>query len=1361
MLPFDKTFRKTDTNVLDKCLNLCLNDMECVTFAFGISARGNGTCQLSSQVIDSTGASPVGTIFDPDFDLYARKTSNCLVDPGPNRGPSQVPRPGGFEQMPGNGAANTNLPPSRPTQSTYSPSDGGPTSSVFSPASTSGTYSTDGGDGTTTGDFATTPIGSSNYPEPASNNQPSSQSPDDFYNNKNNYPSTYPSSNGNHPTGNQPEAFPPTRPTRPIITNHKPSSSDKDPPPTHTNNKIEQTKPVYPFPIGPDPLPGYFPYTQSNFNYNPHNFVYTDDKDSHFPGIYSHNAPSSSMHDRFYHGAPPSSSNVGHYGSGGLYASGRYPESGQHYGFNGYNDNRKNGYEVIDNTPDVPITKLRICVVTILLGFNLAKATFNLGNSIVIIEDTQACFRRVLAGKRIASHWVRRTLICERLEDCQRECGDEKRFSCEGFNYRLDPSGRGQGECELIEVPLSRMDLYSSPHNRDANLISHPDYDYYERDRSSAKCRASPCIDCGANPGYMKPTTYRPPSNYKPSYGNEKDRYRPDSTAVDRYRPQNNFYESRPDSWDRYGGSNYFAGGGEVHYNRPSQPEPRPPVNYPDSRPPQHYPDSRPPPSYGFSIDRYGTEEGGGSDYYKPPPQRPSNSGGYIETGGYGYRPQKPYQERPLPPSRPSPDSGYGHRPPQAVVPIPQKPGDYDRPDPPYRPHSKPDPPPQQSGYGGHPHDSLPPQSPPPRPGLGYIDRQPHPPGFHHKPPPDYHPTNFHQKPSSNFIPYMIGQDNVWGTYGGVYGSTSGSISYRPQMDYWGIRNDIKRKDGPHQFNYFELGPVEENSVHHRYGGHMIGGGYEERPYQGGSSGNRGSYQGGSSGNRGSYQGGSSGNWDQMWTRRPNNEECSVKTSEGFRLHKGVVRNAYSVPDIRECEKMCYSEDKFRCSVFSFRYSDPSNNNCLLCDRSYSLLDSYADIIPDKEYDIYAMSDDVKVCKKEPRNRAEYGGSHSNDQCFIQAIETRRLYESIVRDSLTVRSIGECEIECAKAKTFTCRSFAFRYGSKVSGTIIDNCQLSDWPVRDMNKDRHLIHDKGFDVFERASYGKGCEIQNFEHEHDPKNPKLCYLGYGSAAKLVSSAIKKVISVPSEIECKNECIKYRETSPFKCLSFSFGSQASSFNCEMSDLDQSELKLDVHYTHTPNRDYWLFAWNPFDHTCRDKITSISGNRVNYDRRMDIFRDTGGHVTVSGKACRYGTRCEKNHIAGFYSCELEGGEVGSWDFCCRDDHQCGFSRDFDYPWCYVGVEKEQWRSCSVSYIPVPMLQGSFSTNRFSSTKYPDNKNDIFQSPPRPGGLQGRSPAKSKFETRLLPIQYLYHEGPPNATQINNNIIDCNRERC
>lgn len=155
------------------------------------------------------------------------------------------------------------------------------------------------------------------------------------------------------------------------------------------------------------------------------------------------------------------------------------------------------------------------------------------------------------------------------------------------------------------------------------------------------------------------------------------------------------------------------------------------------------------------------------------------------------------------------------------------------------------------------------------------------------------------------------------------------------------------------------------------------------------------------------------------------------------------------------------------------------------------------------------MSDDVNVCKKEPHGRGESSSSNDRElvfssrvllfleifsECFVRTIDTKRLYESIVRDSLTVRSIGECEIECIKAKTFTCRSFAFRYGAKVSGTIIDNCQLSDWPVRDMDKDRHLINDKGFDVFERASYGKGCEIKPFEHDHESHGQKREFVSF---------------------------------------------------------------------------------------------------------------------------------------------------------------------------------------------------------------------------------------------------------------------------
>lgn len=48
-------------------------------------------------------------------------------------------------------------------------------------------------------------------------------------------------------------------------------------------------------------------------------------------------------------------------------------------------------------------------------------------------------------------------------------------------------------------------------------------------------------------------------------------------------------------------------------------------------------------------------------------------------------------------------------------------------------------------------------------------------------------------------------------------------------------------------------------------------------------------------------------------------------------------------------------------------------------------------------------------------------------ECFFRAIDLMRFYKSIVRDSLTVRSIGECELECIKTSKFTCRAFSYRY----------------------------------------------------------------------------------------------------------------------------------------------------------------------------------------------------------------------------------------------------------------------------------------------------------------------------------------------
>lgn len=47
--------------------------------------------------------------------------------------------------------------------------------------------------------------------------------------------------------------------------------------------------------------------------------------------------------------------------------------------------------------------------------------------------------------------------------------------------------------------------------------------------------------------------------------------------------------------------------------------------------------------------------------------------------------------------------------------------------------------------------------------------------------------------------------------------------------------------------------------------------------------------------------------------------ECSAKSSEGFKLHKGIIKYAYTVPTVTECERMCHSESKFHCYTYSYR----------------------------------------------------------------------------------------------------------------------------------------------------------------------------------------------------------------------------------------------------------------------------------------------------------------------------------------------------------------------------------------------------------------------------------------------------------
>ncbi|XP_017867200.1 PREDICTED: uncharacterized protein LOC108616491 isoform X2 [Drosophila arizonae] len=1315
MLPFEKTFRTEDTNSLKMCKEKCLQAGEkCQAISFGVHRRGNGTCQLSSEQYGGGSGRPAGVIFDPDFDLYARKT-NCFdlsdnqldgasspISTGvtpvnlPNRPidvgntPVLVVNPTPHTSHPDVPAQPPPVPPTGPPPGVgdrlyfsheiyplykyptlYEHSYPAPNEEVYIPGGYAanvpevderyrpsyGPHEDDGIRPTPHG--PPRPIFGLGYGNGYSYGTPERYSPTTLRPASGERPSYAPRPDYASDRPDYARPPPPARPydsSTPASYGPRPTASyDRDPRPTSGYDGHREPRPTTSYDGHREPRPDY----TNRPDPPPHV--------THDGGYGMGPAPGSSARPPAYDrpsAQPPRDDFVRRNGSA-MRPDGYYDDDktiATYFNPGDYMHNNKK--------PTMPLPGDR-------------------DRDRYPMDEMNACFRRVLAGKRIAPHWIRRSISCERVEDCMRECGHEKRFMCEGFNYRLDPSGHGQGDCELIEIPLSQMDLYSSANRRDSNLLRHPDYDYYERDRNApSSCRRNACQDCSKGPISSNPIYFKPSGGYGDrdrDRDRDRDHYRPPppppppshSTAVGHYRPSapsSGSYEHRPFSTDYH----------SSHSSSSSS-------------------------SYEFSS--HGSSSGSGYYGHIPPSSFGDHSRpDYIDRHDYG---------RPEPPSRYRPDrwetlpssSGYdssAYRPPRP------EPDRIDKYRPSYRPGH------DFSPY--RPHEPSRPGPPATGPAHNYLDR-------------DGPPGSSYKKPNK-FVPYLIGAEE---SYGGGYGNK--------QSSYF----ESQRRKDQHDFNYFDLGsthrePPRESNAVLRYPGSSYDHDYPRI--------------------RNDYR--------KQWTRRPGPDECSAKTSEGFRLHKTAVKHAFNVPTLTECERLCSDQrPSFVCHTFSYRYNQAGRDNCMLCDRPVNMLDYYVDIEPDRDYDIYSMADDMDVCRQPPPHspRRSDGPSTAlsdprNAQCFFRAIDATRFFKSIVRDSLTVRTVGECEMECIRSSKFTCRAFAFRYGQQRHAGVIDNCQLSDWPVRDMDKERHLILDAAFDIFERASYGHGCEIQPIV---DEKHKKLCYLGYGSPARLLPPAIKKVITAPSEMACKKECIRLRDTTPFKCYAFSYGSQSSSFNCEMSDLDQTELKLDVHYRHTKERDYWLFAWNPFDWTCRDKVNTIGGSRVNNDRRMDIFREPGDvawrHYTVTGKPCRRSSPCEKNLITGFYSCETEGSEIGAWDYCCKTDHPCGYSRGFDYAWCFVGDEPDQWRKCSDRYYPDAGNSTKPTTHSSLSKQKPkphqlqatSASSEYTQHPPRPGGLQSLSDFAA---ARLWPVTYLYSEGPPNATEF-SNFVDCNKETC
>uniref|UniRef100_A0A6P7GI62 Uncharacterized protein LOC114338448 n=1 Tax=Diabrotica virgifera virgifera TaxID=50390 RepID=A0A6P7GI62_DIAVI len=859
----------------------------------------------------------------------------------------------------------------------------------------------------------------------------------------------------------------------------------------------------------------------------------------------------------------------------------------------------------------------------------------------IITEIKEACFRRVLAGKRISRGLVRRALSCESVEECQKECADEKIFACEGFNYRLDPSGRAKGDCELLSVPLSRLDVY-----RDS--YPDPDYDYYERDRNAA------ALNCRPGP------PSRPYNNY-----NNYDGYRHDIRDGYDYGSRNRWPDRRYDYVPRpvvsYHGSVDYRGAdrwrNDEYYRKPIRPE----------------------------IDRrydYGPDNRRRGDHYLPRPNQDDRNN------------NRRYFNDHILPQKPPPYSPKG----------------YDTP--PYYKYEK------KFPWGFEHHHRY---------GEGYDYPVPK--------------KNFYLPPSRtddsindlNWGLYHKFQNNYshWGDkYGGTYGVPHGGyLPPEPELV------------PPSVGNYLPAGkPVDDTGIFRVPDSALL----------------------------------------PVEHRRPIyniQEDCSLRSVTGFKLHKRIVKKYFAVPNIYECEVLCFKERDFLCESYAYRYtitvSEPTHN-CYLSNLNYKELDHYTDLEPDRDFDIYTMNN---------KNRCNQPAIERRDDsdCFWRVRSGERLHQKIVRDSLKANSIVDCQVECLSSTKFTCRAYSYRYGPPIVRGSIDNCQLTDWPYYELDPRAHFEPEPGFEVYERGSFGHGCETGHFgirgHLDNRPKqlNPdQLCYIGFGSPARLLPQAIKKSLHVSSELECKEECTRARLKSLFQCMSFSFWSKGSRNvpNCYLSDIYQRDLLAKLDYVYDPNA--LLFAWDNYNPDCvllaNDPVHTnhISGggpiDRDYFSHALDTWRV----YSVNGWPCKRGALCKENVRTGFWFCEIEGGEHGAWDYCCRPDHQCGASNGYPYLWCYVGPDRTQWRRCNDRYYPYihntdrivdgkylppgqsrPWRPPLFRPDRLpSQNPLPPPKPSLdqyemifdeeFLEPPKPGGLG---------QPRHWPVSYLHKEMPPNVT--------------
>ncbi|KAK0097427.1 hypothetical protein PV326_001890 [Microctonus aethiopoides] len=951
----------------------------------------------------------------------------------------------------------------------------------------------------------------------------------------------------------------------------------------------------------------------------------------------------------------------------------------------------------------------------------------------------KACFQRIFSGKRIIDAYVRRSMECDTLHECHRMCEYERGFTCEGFNYRS--SNTGKNTCELTSIPSSRVDI-----NRD--FTSDHRCQFYERDWSQSKCYEAK---------KDKPTT-RPLSTYSPQSSNNwwaadprpiswnspdinRGNYSPVHQPIPKNPPLSpasshpsstqsvpyggsfkgntqltleiprpiNPNRRHPTSGPFYNSDNSYHGSGLSDNNRPSTVRPlntyyhhEQPVIRPSTLNTFHHHDRVP--EYGYNRP---------SNYI--PPTSSSGFDGYSGNGySYGRPVSNGWQKRPNHNAKyPNKRIGYNSDPETnevgpLYIPVDHRPplkasGDWDNYGNSYANgyHTN------YLGNGPKYHSSQ-------RPGANYPSRLP-------PPPPPSHNDQHHYGQFYNYgvdygysngptLPPKIYPHSSANPCSSVR-STSGFKLTRSIVQNSYLTTNVEQceklckeqkdficRTFAYRYSLASTSPFDNCLLSDAAFENLIF--YTDlepdRDYD-------------------IYAMAENSKWCQTHTKTPNPrrprppDECFWRVRSGFCMPPSVIKKPIRVDGMGECQVQCVGSHDFICRSFVFRYEiHPTNNglpNCFLSD--WPAMEVEPKDMQDMDgAEFYERGSFGRGCEPRPSNTlppplyesssssssssSSVGGTHNrlppasrpdDASCYADYNRPCKLTPYAIIYAARVTSEADCRRKCSglRQKSMApCMSFNYRV---VDDNLGDNCYLSDISMRDLRPGLDFTHDQDYVLYVWRETEPKCSLifinDYFENRQPNFNPLNYQFDHGHA------------SINGKPYNKPENPYYYEISVPEPNKPGLSSSDQNFNGNgNNDYDERYF-----FSNIPNE-------------------------------FSVFK----RFTVNGQACKRGTRCEKNLLVGYWSCEPEGAAPGDWDYCCEPNHHCGFSQGYNYQWCYVGSSIDQWRPCSDKYYPYE-INPRPNTPAISQPSYPRDDND------------------ANHHSRHWPITFLHGEAPPNGT--------------